>query len=414
MDVFVARQPIFTRKKKLFGYELLFRSGMNNAFPDLDGDIATSNLLSSSFFSVGIDKIAGGRKSFVNFTEPLLLNGTPALFPQEMIMVELLESIRPTAALLEACRSLKHKGYTLALDDFVKDDAYADLLPLVDVVKVDFLQTTAEEIAELIDWLRPYPCRLLAEKIETHEQFHQALDYGFSYFQGYFFSRPEVLKNKDIPQNKLTTLRLITEVNSSEFDVAALDALISRDVAVSYKLLKYLNSAYFSRLAPLKSIRQAVAFLGERGVRLFVSLIATSQLAENKPDELVRMSIIRARFLEQLGAQRGYDSSALFMLGLFSLIDAMLDNPMAELVTRLPISQEISQALVERAGPLAVFLNFVQAWERADWQLVDHLCAQLGIAEALSAEMYLDAICWADSYDTPDESNGDGAGVPHR
>ncbi|MBE0585596.1 MAG: HDOD domain-containing protein, partial [Desulfofustis sp.] len=181
-----------------------------------------------------------------------------------------------------------------------------------------------------------------------------------------------MLKNKDIPQDKVTVMRLISEINQSEFDVSALEKLISRDVAISYKLLKYLNSAYFSRLAPLKSIRQAVAFLGERGVKLFVSLIATSQLAENKPDELVRLAIIRARFLEQLGKHLNVDSGELFLLGLFSLIDAMLDNSMDYLVTRLPVSEAIRQALVERTGPLAGALRLVESYERADWRTVEH------------------------------------------
>ncbi len=400
MDVFVARQPIFTRTKKLFGYELLFRTGMNNAFPDLDGDVATSNLLSSSFFSVGIDRIAGGRKSFINFTEALLLRGTPSLFPQNMIMVEILEDIRPSAEIVGACRLLKKQGYTLALDDFTFDDSFAELLPLIDIVKIDFRQTPESEIGSLLRQLRPFPCRLLAEKVENYDEFNRARELGFAFFQGYFFSRPEVLKNRDIPQNKLTMLRLISEINNSEFDVVVLEKLISRDVAVSYKLLKYLNSAYFSRLAPLKSIRQAIAFLGERGVKLFVSLIATSQLAEDKPDELVRLSIIRARFLEQLGSKLGLDSGELFLLGLFSLIDAMLDNPMDDLLARLPVSESIRQALVERAGPLAAPLRLVESCERADWSAVDRWRQLLQIDDEQLPAMQLDAIGWADSYET--------------
>jgi len=400
MDVFVARQPIFTRTKKLFGYELLFRTGMNNAFPDLDGDVATSNLLSSSFFSVGIDRIAGGRKSFINFTEALLLRGTPSLFPQNMIMVEILEDIRPSAEIIDACRLLKKQGYTLALDDFAFDDSFAELLQLVDIVKIDFRQTPESQIGSLLRQLRPFSCRLLAEKVENYDEFNRARELGFAFFQGYFFSRPEVLKNRDIPQNKLTMLRLISEINNSEFDVTVLEKLISRDVAVSYKLLKYLNSAYFSRLAPLKSIRQAIAFLGERGVKLFVSLIATSQLAEDKPDELVRLSIIRARFLEQLGAKLGLDSGELFLLGLFSLIDAMLDNPMDDLLARLPVSASIRQALVERAGPLAAPLCLVESCERADWSGVDRWRQLLQIDDEQLPAMQLDAIGWADSYET--------------
>jgi EAL and modified HD-GYP domain-containing signal transduction protein len=317
-----------------------------------------------------------------------------------MIMVEILEDIKPSTEIIRACRLLKSQGYTLALDDFTFDDSFAELLPLIDIVKIDFRQATQAEINALLDDLRPFSCRLLAEKIETYDEFNRARDTGFDLFQGYFFSRPEVLKNKDIPQNKLTMLRLISEINCSEFDVSALEKLISRDVAVSYKLLKYLNSAYFSRLAPLKSIRQAIAFLGERGVKLFVSLVATSQLAEDKPDELVRMSIIRARFLEQLGPKLGLDGGELFMLGLFSLIDAMLDNSMDDLVGRLPVSEAIRRALVERSGPLAAPLSLIESCERADWSAVDRWRRQLQVDEEQLSAMQLDAIGWADSYET--------------
>lgn len=401
MDVFVARQPIFNKKRQLFGYELLFRSGMNNSFPDLDGDIATSSLLSSSFFSFGIEKIAGGRKSFINFTEALLLKGTPALFPREIIMVEILESVRPTPEMLAACRSLKSQGYTLALDDFVFDESYAELLSMVDIVKIDFQSDQKQNLHRLKDWQRYGSCKFLAEKIETYAEFQEALALGFSLFQGYFFAKPEVLRNRDIPPNKLTSLRLISEIHQREFNVDALEALIGRDVAVSYKLLKYLNSAYFGRLAPLRSIRQAIAYLGERGVRLFVSLIATSQLADNKPDELVRLSIIRARFLELLGQHTGgQNDGELFLLGLFSLIDAMLDNPMDHLVKRLPVGDQVRQALVERGGPLAPYLHFVESLERARWEEVEALLRRFGLNEEATGDMYLEAIGWADCFET--------------
>jgi len=394
----VARQPIFTKKKKLFAYELLFRTGLDNSFPDMDGDIATSRLLSSAFFSYGIDKISGGKLSFINFTEPLLIQGTPAMFPQEKIVVEILENICPSEEIVSACKELKEKGYRLALDDFEYSDDFLPLLPHIDLIKIDFQSTSVQRIKTIIEELKSFPCKLLAEKIETHAEFDQALALGFTYFQGYFFARPEVIKNKDISPGELTVMHLITQVHQMDFDVEALENLINQDVAVSYKLLKYLNSAYFSRLSPLRSIRQAVAFLGERGVRLFVSLIATSQLAENKPEELVRLSIIRARFLEQLGSRLGLDSGEMFMLGLFSFIDAILDNSMEYLVNQLPLSSDVCNALIHRTGILAPYLNLLESFERGEWQHFSVIQADLDIGDETISQIYSDALEMADSY----------------
>ena len=398
MDVFVARQSILDRKKKLFSYELLFRTGMDNAFPNLDGDTATSSLLSSSFFSSGIDKISGGRKSFINFTEALILQGTPAMFPREKIMVEILENIKPSEEVIKACRELKNKGYTLALDDFEYTAEYRPLLDLVDVVKIDFRLTPLEKIKEMLPQLKKYKCKLLAEKIETYDEFNKASELGFSYFQGYFFSKPEILKNRDIPPGKLTVLELINTVHKSEFDVTKLEKLISRDVAVSYKLLKYLNSAYYSRLSPLKSIRQAIAYLGEQGVKMFVSLIATSQLADDKPNELIRLAIIRAKFLELLGKELRLDSGELFLMGLFSLIDAMLDNPMDYLVSQLPLSESVRKALVFKSGDLYPYLQLAELFETADWQLLKFLQNTIQVENERISLFYLDAIHFAEQY----------------
>lgn len=215
-------------------------------------------------------------------------------------MVEVLEDVNPDEKVLAACQELVAKGYKLALDDFVFTEAWRPLVKLAKIIKIDFMLTGMQEIQEIVATIKPYKCQLLAEKIETYEEFKQALKMGFSYFQGYFFSKPEILKNKDIPSSQLSYFQLITEVTKAEFNIPSLERLINQDVSVSFKLLKYLNSAYFSRLQPISSIRQAIAFLGERGVRQFVSLIAASKLSESKPTELIRISIIRARFWNRL------------------------------------------------------------------------------------------------------------------
>ncbi|MDD3816366.1 MAG: HDOD domain-containing protein, partial [Desulfocapsaceae bacterium] len=218
------------------------------------------------------------------------------------------------------------------------------------------------------------------------------------YFQGYFFSKPEVLKNKDIPSSQLSLVQLIVEVNRAEFEVGDIEKLVNQDISISFKLLKYLNSAYYSRLQPISSIRQAIAYLGERGTRLFVSLIATSKLSDHKPDELIRTSCIRARFLERIGEDCNQDKGDLFMLGLFSLLDAMLDASMEVLMTQLPISEEITDALVHNSGSLFPYLQLIQLYEAGEWGKLDRAMGALNLDEHKIMDFYLDAVHWADNF----------------
>ncbi len=398
MDVFVARQPIFNLKKEIFGYELLFRTGMSNAFPDIDGDTATTSLLSSSFFTVGIDRISGGKISFVNFTEDLLLKRYPEMFPAEKIMVEILEDIEPTPDVIEACTALKENGYALALDDFVYDKRFDELIELADIIKVDFLLSPQDEIEQMLKVLSKYKCKLLAEKIETYQEFELSKIMGFEYFQGYFFSKPEVLKNKEIPANKFTILQLVSEVTKENLDIDNLERLVNQDVSISYKLLNYLNSAYFNRIQPISSLRQAIAFLGARGIRQFISLVAIGQLTEGKPNELIRTSIIRARMLELIGTELKRDGGELFMLGLFSLVDAMLDNTMENLIPQMPLSDNISEALISRTGKIFRFLRIIESYELGLWEEFDKNIADLSILPEKVVDFYLEAVGWADSW----------------
>lgn len=366
---------------------------------DLDGETATTSLLSSSFFTVGIEQISGGKIVFINFTEELLLSGTPAMFPAKKIMVEILEDVNPTQEVIAACKEIVDEGYDLALDDFVFSEEWRPLVDVAKIIKIDFMLTSMDEIKKIVATVKPYNCQLLAEKIETHEEFQQALDMGFVYFQGYFFAKPEILKNKDIPSSQLILLQLLTEINRAEFDIDNLERLINQDVSISFKLLKYLNSAFFYRLTPISSIRQAIAFLGERGVRQFVSLITTSKLAESKPSELIRTSIIRARMSELIAENIGKkNSSDYFMMGLFSLIDAMLDNSMEYLMEQLPLTESVKNALCKKQGGMYSFLHAIEVYEAGDWTEFEHIIPSIGVDPNKLPAFYLDAVGWADNY----------------
>lgn len=399
MKVYVARQPIFKRNRKIYGYELLFRGGITNAFPDIDGDTATSKLLSNTFFTIGMERVSAGKKAFINFTQDLLVRKYPLMFPRENVTVEVLENVVPDLEVVEACSEIAEKGYEIALDDFVYAESLEPLIKLSRIIKVDFLITPMEMIAEYVEKLSPYHVKFLAEKVETHEVFQQALDMGFSYFQGYFFSKPQILQSRDVAPSKINLLQLMVETNKEDMEFEDLEKIITRDVSLSYKLLRYINSAYFRRLREISSIKQAIVLLGQEGIRSFISLIIMAKLASEKPVELLRSSIIRARICELLGKGSRFpvDPSELFTLGLFSQIDAILDQQMEKLMEKLPLSEPIKRALINHDGHLTHFLDLVKSYETGDWKAFSEAVPKVGIEEEKVPEYYLDAIGWADS-----------------
>ncbi|MFH1490908.1 MAG: HDOD domain-containing protein, partial [Pseudomonadota bacterium] len=365
MDVYVARQPIFDKDQHIFGYELLFRGGMDNFFPDIDGDTATSKLLENSFFTIGIENITGSKKAFINFTQNLLVNRIPMMFPRKRVVVEILEDVEPEEEVLKICEEMKQSGYGIALDDFFYEPKLAPLVSLANIIKFDLMAASREQIAKHVKILAKYRLTLLAEKVETHEEFQWAKEMGFTYFQGYFFSKPEIIQGKEISSSQMGLLQLMAESNRADFDFSKLEKIIARDVGIAYKLMRYINSAYFRRAQEISAISQAIVMLGEKGIKQFVSLIAISKLAEHKPNELVRTTIIRAKFCELIGAMNGsgVDPSELFTLGLFSHIDAMLDDSMENIMEKLPLSRGIKNALVSGTGMLKKYLDLAVDYE---------------------------------------------------
>lgn len=377
MELCIARQPILTSHKKLYAYELLFRGNDILSLQNTEGSKVTSTLLSTTFLTEGIEKISGFKPCFVNFPEELLLKNIPAIFPKTQLVVEILEDVEPTAAIIAACENLKKEGYTLALDDFIYHSRFDPLLALADIVKVDFLLTPINKVPKLFRQLGRFDhLKLLAEKVETYEEFEQALKMGFDYFQGFFFSRPETIHIQELTSVKLNMLRLLAEISQRKTTVKRLEDIVCTDVALSYKLLRYLNSAHFYLLEKVESVARAITFLGAKRFRRFVLLVIISELASDKPEELVRLAVVRARFCELLAEEGnfGKHSHELFLVGLFSLIDAMLDQPMAELVKGLPLNEHVKQALVSRQGPYAHVLEAVEYYERGN---IDECCATL-------------------------------------
>ncbi len=400
MDIYLARQPIFNRKKQLYGYEILYRGDVNNYFPqNTDGEVATSTVLAHTLFNIGLEGVTNGKKALINFTEKHLLAGTPSQLPKEHCIVEILEDVAPTDAVLAACKALKTAGYLLALDDYIFDFAHAPLLDLVDIIKIDCQAISVEKIRDKLKYFTPhYPLELLAEKIESHEEFEQCHDMGFDYFQGFFFSKPEIIKKQKLDITKVTLLALIAEVNRADFSFSRVERMIAPDVALSYKLLRYINSAYYSLVSKVKSIRHALAYLGEAGTCQFVCLAVASELAVEKTPELTKHSIIRAQLCKLLAQKSsgGYDESQLFLVGLFSMLDAMLNMPMQELLVKMSLAKDLNKALGEREGPLAPFLLAVEAYEHGNINTCVKQLALIGVTPEEMVNLYFKALRWAD------------------
>ncbi|MFH2059149.1 MAG: HDOD domain-containing protein [Pseudomonadota bacterium] len=401
MDVYVARQPVFTIDKKIFGYELLFRLGLENAFPDIDGDIATSKVLSNAFFSFELKEILGNKPGLVNFTKQLVLQKTPLLFPQQHIIIEILEDIEPDAKIIDAMKEFKDKGFSIALDDFIYHKKFIPMMDLCSIIKFDLIATPLESLSDIVANIQKnYDITLLAEKVETYEEFKLAKKMGFTLFQGYFFAKPEILSKREISSNQITKLRLLNEVNKNEIDLKAIEELIKKDVGVSFKLLKFINSAYFQRPMPINTIKDAITYLGIVELKKFINIVTVSDLCENKPNELIRSSVIRARMCELCGTvmKTGFSTEELFTLGLFSTMDAMLDTPMETILESICLSDKIKTALNGKDKAFTKTLKIVASFEQGDWQNNFYMVMSGMAIEKKLPGFYLDAIKMVNSF----------------
>lgn len=390
---YVARQPIFDRREQVFGYELLFRDGLENAFHG-DADQASRATLDRSLL-MGLDVLCDGRRAFVNCTRDTLLQGLVTLLPPTVAVVEILESVPADAEVLAACRRLKEAGYKLALDDYVPDHRRDAFTEIADIIKVEMQLTTPQQRAELMKRFGPWRCRMLAEKVETRAEFLHARDLGFCYFQGFFFRRPEIVSTRDVPANRLNYLRMLQEVSRRELDLPAIEALVKAEAAVCYRLLRYLNSTAFGFRSEIHSVRHALTILGERDLRRWVRLVATVGAGQDKTTDLVLAALVRGRFAELLAPSVPHGESDLFLMGLLSLIDAMLDMPMKDVLERISLDHATKDVLLGQPSVLSPVFQLILCYEGGDWDAVGKLTRQLGLDADVVADHYWEAQQWA-------------------
>jgi len=391
---FVARQPILTREEDVFGYELLFRNGVDDYFLGTDAEAASRSTLNTSML-MGLDVLCDGRRAFINCTREVLLKDYVTLLPSAQTVVEILESVPPDDLVVAACQRLKEKGYLIALDDFVTSDPRTALTDLADIIKVDLRSISFDEAAAMVQRYGPWRCRMLAEKVETREEFIAAKQAGFLYFQGYFFRRPETLHTHEIPANQFHYMRMWQAVAQPELDVREIENVIKSEASLCYRLLRYLNSPVFGFGNEIHSVRHALAILGEREIRRWVRLVATLGAGQDKSSELVLSALVRARFCELLSPKIPHGQSDLFLLGLLSLMDAILEIPMARILESVPVDHETGRVLLGGESRLRKFYQLMLAQESGEWQATHELSRQLHLSESEVAEKYWEAVQWA-------------------
>ena len=400
MDVFVARQPIFDRNKEIMAYELLYRNSLKNFFdPTVSSTKATSILITNSHINIGMDNLVEDKFAFINFDATLINNDIPTLLSNSRVIIEVLETVEPDRVFLSNLIDLKKKGYTLALDDFTLDYPYQNTIPLYDIIKVDFMLSGVEGAKKIIEKYSNGKRKFLAEKIETIEEFNIAYELGYDYFQGFFFSKPEIITGKSASTINVHFIRLKEEMNKEEVDFNKITKIIESDVGISYKLLRLVNS--FSLINEVSSIRHALAILGIREIEKWINFIMISDFISENEDEVVRMSVIRSRFSE-LVAENSNQSSRKYqasLVGLFSMIDVVLGKSLNRIFKEIPMNSDVKDAIMLKpTSPLYDIYDVVLSYEKAYWEKLDKSCEKLNINPADVPNLYFESVSWANKY----------------
>ncbi len=385
-EVLLARQPILDSDLTAVGYELLYRETGSDSANVHDDELATARVSLRAMTEIQLERLVNQRRAWINVTREFVLGGLAQTFPPERVVLELLEDQLVDTALIDAITQLRRGGYVVALDDFTLTPDIEPLLSRVDIIKLDLRALGRDGLTEMAGKLAPRGVTLLAEKLEDHADFEVALAAGCELFQGYFFCRPEPIEGMTVAPNRLALLKLAADVQDPAIDLAALDRLISTDVALSYRLLRYINSAYFSLRAPVSTVMQAVTLLGIDNIRSWTTMMILAQIG-GKPRELFVTALVRARFCQEAGEAQEGPASLLFSLGLFSVIDALTDQPMADVVQLLPFDPAMRDALVNRSGG-GRLLDAVEAMEAGEFRRARSIVVN-------APEHYLKAVAWS-------------------
>lgn len=397
MFAYVARQPIFDAQQQVYAYELLFRMGEDNCFPDISPDEATSKILTSTHLSLGIEEITGDKKAFINFHRDTLMNHFPTSLDPSKVVIEVVETVDVDDALVCACKHIKEMGYPIALDDYDMKGKWEAFIPFTSVIKIDITEIPHDEIPALVERFKAHNIKLVAERIETHEEFQTFKHMGFDYFQGYFLAKPEVVRHRKLGPSSLTMMELLTLSSRPQLDLTQVNTIIERDPSLTYLLLRFINNPLINKRHKITSLKHALNFMGEVEVKKFIALLALANLSESKPTELMSMALVRAKFCELAFADMNTHNDPMkgFLTGLLSLLDAMMEQPIEDLIRKIPISDDVKSALCTERGHLRDTLLLAQCFERANWGGIKKLASKHAFKQTKLHDYFNEAIKWA-------------------
>jgi len=392
---FVARQPILDLRGRVHGYELLFRNGAVSAFSG-NGDFATRAMIDNAVV-FGFDRLTGGLPAFVNCTAESLLDDLVDVLPSGGTVLEILENLEPTPRLIHACRELKARGFRIALDDFVWEPRFEPLVELADYIKVDFLLTPPDQRRQLFKRTQGKKIAMLAEKVETEDNYRSARSEGFTLFQGYYFCRPQLIKSRTVPANQLMYLEILRQLRAEFIDFQQLCTAVKRDTSLTFRLMRLVNSAAYAMQQEVKSVKGAIMVLGEDTFRRIAMLAIATAMNSGRPSEILRMALIRARFCELAAALCSLCPAEQYLLGMFSLLPAMLRMPMESVTPMLPVRDAIRQSLEGADLPERVLLGWLEKHEQTDWPACESAARSLSLDPEQLFDAYREAILWAEA-----------------
>jgi len=393
-DIFVGRQPILSTKLKTIGYEVLYRNCEIGQAIFSDEAVATATVLLNTYLDIGLEHVVGSHLAFLNIPKQFLLERYCEALPKNRVVLEILENVKPTSQVLEALTSLAQQGYTIALDDFTYEDRYKPFLELADIVKIDVLGKSEERLQREVSQLRDCRVRLLAEKVETPEMYNICKKLGFYYFQGYFFFRPDIIRGREIPANRIALLELMGKIQDPHIPFKGLVEHIRNDLSLSYKVLRYVNSAYVGLPKRVDSIDHAACMVGIERIRTWATLIIMAS-GQTQATEILVIALIRAKMCERLGQKLGAKApEKYFTMGLLSVLDALYESSMQDIIDKLPLPEDIKDALVNGTGEMGLVLFSVKAYEEGEWMELKHL----QLDPTVIRDFYLEAIDWANHF----------------
>jgi EAL and modified HD-GYP domain-containing signal transduction protein len=401
MEILVARQPIYDRNLKVIAYELLYRSNSKvNAYIETDGDLATAAIIMEAFLDGEIETMTDGKLGFINFSDNFLKSDVVKLLPTKYLGIEILETVEPTDEMLNTCAELNSLGYTIVLDDYIYTEATKRFIPYAKIIKLDFLSSTDTQLQTIVQEYKNQGIKFLAEKIETKEAFIKARSYGYSYFQGYYFCRPALIENKVLLPLQVSALQVLQMLQDDNCNLNKIAEIISYDPGIMYKLFRLANSIIYGGRSEIKEVNVALARIGLKELRTWMLFVLMHGMHEEKPNELIRQSMLRARVAEEIYRKKNLIGSAsdFSLLGLFSLLDAIMDVSLDVILSSIKINKRVKSALVSPDNDAyGAVIKIIRAYDEADWDEAEKAGDIINLSIEEYGKIYLNAVKWCDA-----------------